>query len=94
MKRETAAWWRRGIFNGKGKKTLKENQPAWRLRWQPHHQDWVLWANNPHTLNPAIKETDVKQNRMDNMFTTFSTKWKTKIGFWNIRTLRESGELK
>jgi hypothetical protein len=43
-------------------KTLKENQSAWRLRWQPHHQDRVLWANNPHTLNPAIKEIDVKRN--------------------------------
>jgi hypothetical protein len=75
-------------------KTLKENKPAWRLRWQPHHQDWVLSANNPHTLNPAIKETDVKRNRTDNMMETFSTKRKTKIGFWNVRTLRESGKLK
>jgi hypothetical protein len=28
------------------------------------------------------------------MMATFSTKRKTKIGFWNVRTLRESGKLK
>jgi hypothetical protein len=28
------------------------------------------------------------------MLTTFSMKRKTKIGFWNARTLRESGKLK
>ena len=38
--------------------TLTENQPAQRLRWQPHHWDRVLWANNRHTLNIIIKETD------------------------------------
>jgi hypothetical protein len=27
------------------------------------------------------------------VLTTFSMKCKTKIGFWNVRTLRESGKL-
>jgi hypothetical protein len=59
-----------------------------------HHREWVLWGNNPHTLNPIIKETEVKLSQTDTMLTTFGMKQKTKIGFWNVRTLRESGKLK
>jgi hypothetical protein len=31
---------------------------------------------------------------MGKMLTTFGMKTKTKIGFWNVRTLRESGKLR
>lgn len=43
-------------------KTLTENQPAGRLRWQLYrHQNQVLWANSLHILKHVIKETQVKQ---------------------------------
>ena len=52
-------------FQRLGEKTLTENQPAQRLRWQPHHRDQVLQANNLHTLNTIIKETEMKSKRFD-----------------------------
>ena len=35
------------------------------FRWQPHHQARVLWANNLHILNQAIKETSTGRNQTD-----------------------------
>jgi hypothetical protein len=55
---------------------------------------WNTWANNLHTLKSIIKETEVKQNQMGKMLMTFGKKNKTRIGFWNIRTMRESGKLR
>lgn len=40
-------------------------------RWQSHHQDRVLSTSNLHTLNLFIKDTDVKQNQMDNLLMIF-----------------------
>jgi hypothetical protein len=31
--------------------TPTENNLLEGFRWQPHHQAWVLWANNLHILN-------------------------------------------
>jgi hypothetical protein len=31
--------------------TLTENSRLEGFRWQPHHQDRVLWANNPQAFN-------------------------------------------
>ncbi|OCT72028.1 hypothetical protein XELAEV_18035012mg [Xenopus laevis] len=39
-------------------------------------------------------ETAVKEIRTDVTLTTFGIKWKTKIGFWNVRTMWETGKLK
>jgi hypothetical protein len=41
-----------------------------------------------------IKETYVKHNQADSLKTTFGLKQQTKIGCWNVCTLRESGRLK
>ena len=54
----------------------------------------MLWANNPHILNQVIKETSTKKNRTDSRSTTFGATRKTKIGIWNVRTLRETGKLR
>jgi hypothetical protein len=55
----------------------------------------VLWANNPHILNQVIKETSKKKkNQTDSRSTIFGMKRKTKIGIWNVRTLREAGKLR
>ena len=35
------------------------------FRWQPQHQARVLWANNLHILNQAIKEMSTKKNQTD-----------------------------
>jgi hypothetical protein len=61
-----------------------------------HHRVRVPWSNNPHTLNPIIKETEVKLNQTATtcMLRTFSKKRKTKISFWNVRILKESRKLK
>jgi hypothetical protein len=47
-----------------------------------------------HTLNTIIKETEMKSKRTDIRGNPFGIKWKTRIGFWNIGTLREYGKLK
>jgi hypothetical protein len=47
----------------------------------------VLWANNLHTLKTLIKETEMKSNRRDARSDRFGMKRKTRIGFWNVRTL-------
>jgi len=54
----------------------------------------VLWANNLHILNQAIKETSTGKNQTDSRLSTFGMKRITKIGIWNARTLRESGRLR
>jgi len=54
----------------------------------------VLEANNRHTLNIIIKETEMKSKWPDTRGSPFGMKWTTRIGFWNIRTLREYGKLK
>ena len=72
--------------------TPTENSRLEGFRWQPNHQVRVLWANNLHILNQAIKETSTKKNQTDSRLTTFGMKRKTKIGIWNIRTLWEEKE--
>jgi len=57
------------------------------FRWQPHHQAQVLWANNLHILNQAIKETSMGRNQTDSRLTTFGMKRTTKIWMWKARTL-------
>lgn len=74
--------------------TPTENSRLEGFRWQPHYQARVLWANNLHTLNPDIKETSTSRNQLDSRTTTFGMKRKTKIGIWNVRTLRETGKLR
>jgi len=54
----------------------------------------VLQANNLHTLNTIIKETEMKSKRPDIRGDLFGMKWKTRIRFWNVRTLKEYGTLK
>ena len=54
----------------------------------------MLWANNLHILNQAIKETSTGKNQTDSRLSTFGMKRITKIGIWNARTLRESGRLR
>jgi hypothetical protein len=54
----------------------------------------VLWANNLHTLKKLIKETEMKSNRPDARSDHFGMKRKTRIGFWNVRTLKKYGKLK
>jgi hypothetical protein len=76
-----------------GETTPTENSRLEGFRWQPHHQAWVLWANNRHSLKQAVKETSTKKNQTDSRSTTFGMKRKTKIGIWNVRTLRETGKL-
>ena len=71
-----------------------ENSQLEGFRWQPHHQARVLWANNLHILNQAIKETSTKKNQTDSRSTTFGMKRKMKIGIWNVWTLRETGKLR
>jgi exonuclease III len=51
-------------------------------------------ANNPIPEKTPVTETEVKQNWMEPLLMTFGTKQKMKIGFWNVRTLRESSKLK
>jgi hypothetical protein len=68
--------------------TLIENSQLEGFRWQPYHQARVLWANNWHSLNQAIKETSMKKNQVDSRSTTFGMKRKMKIGIWNVQTLR------
>ena len=46
-----------------------------------------------HTFNTIIKETGMKSKRPDIGGDLFGMKWKTRIGFWNVRTLREYGKL-
>jgi hypothetical protein len=53
----------------------------------------VLQANNPHTLNIIIEETEMNSKWPDTRGNAFSMKWTTRIGFWNVRTLREHGKL-
>jgi vacuolar-type H+-ATPase subunit I/STV1 len=73
--------------------TPTENSLIEGFRWQPHHQARVLWANNLHTLNQAIKEMPTERNQTDSRSTTFGMKRTTKIWIWNVRTLKESGRL-
>jgi hypothetical protein len=74
--------------------TRTENSLLEGFRWQPH-QAQVLWAaNNLHILNHFIKETSTERNQTDSRPTTFGMKRITKIGIWNVRTLRESGRLR
>jgi len=74
--------------------TPTENSRLEGFRWQPHHQARVLWANNLHILNQAIKETSTGRNQTDSISTNFGMKRIMKIGIWNVRTLRESGRLR
>jgi hypothetical protein len=39
-----------------------------------------------------VKETETKRNRMDSQMKTFSTKRTTRIGCWNVNTLRVQGK--
>ena len=68
--------------------TLTENQPAQRLRRQPHHWDRVLQANNLRTLNTIVKETEMNSKWLDIRGDPVGMKWKMRIGFLNVRTLR------
>ena len=43
----------------------------WPCSTQPHHQARLLWANNLHILNQAIKEMSIKKNQTDSRSTTF-----------------------
>jgi hypothetical protein len=54
----------------------------------------VLWANNLHTLNTIIKETEMKNKWPDARSDPFGMKRKTRMGFWTERTLRDYGKLK
>jgi len=54
----------------------------------------VLQANNLHSLNTIIKETEMKSEWPDIRGDPFGMKWKMRIGFGNVRTLREYGKLK
>jgi hypothetical protein len=45
-------------------------------------------------LNIIIKESEMKSKRTDSRGSSFGVKWKRRIGFWNVRTLREYGKLK
>jgi hypothetical protein len=40
-------------------------------------------ANDLIPEKTTVTETEVKQNRTEPLLTTFGTKQKTKIGFWN-----------
>jgi len=60
--------------------TPTENSLLEGFRWQPHHRAQVLWANNLHILNPAIKETSTGRNQTDSRSTTFGMKRIMKIG--------------
>jgi hypothetical protein len=43
----------------------------------------------------SIKETNVKaRSQTDSKKMNIDLKWLAKIGFWNIRTMREPGKLK
>jgi hypothetical protein len=44
--------------------------------------------------NFIIKETEMHSKRPDTKGNLFGIKWTTRIGFWNVRTLREYGKLK
>ena len=76
-----------------GEETPIENQLAQRFRRQRHNWDKVLWANNPHSLNVSVKETQMRIKRTDSRGNPFGVKWTTRIGVWNVRTLREYGKL-
>jgi len=45
-------------------------------------------------LNIIIKGTEMRSQRPDTRDNIFGMKWTTRIGFWNVRTLREYGKLK
>ena len=45
-------------------------------------------------LSTVIKETQLKSKLPDIRGDIVDTKLKTRIGFWNVRTLRENGEIK
>jgi hypothetical protein len=45
----------------------------------------VLWANNLHIVNYAIKETSTGRNQTDSRSTNVDMKRITKIGIWNAR---------
>jgi hypothetical protein len=51
-----------------------------------------VWANNPHPLNPIIKESEVKPD--GHYVGNFQHKTEKQTGFWNVRTLMESGKVK
>jgi glycosyltransferase involved in cell wall biosynthesis len=54
----------------------------------------VLWVNNLHSLKTLIKETEMKSKQPDARGDPFGKKQQTRIGFWNVRTLRKYGKLK
>jgi hypothetical protein len=60
--------------------TPTENSLLEGFRWQPHHQARVLWANNLHILNHAIKEMSTERNHTDPRPTTFGMKRIEEIG--------------
>ena len=53
-----------------------------------------MYANNLHTLNTIIKKIEMKSKLSDTRGDPFGMKWKMRIGFWNVRTLKEYGKLK
>jgi hypothetical protein len=57
-------------------------------------RDRVLWAKNLHALKSLIKEYEMKSKRPDARSDSFGMKRKMRIGFWNVRTLREYGKSK
>jgi hypothetical protein len=61
--------------------TPTENRLLEGFRWQPHHPARVLWANNLHILNRAIKETPTGRNQTDPRSTIFGMK-RIKLRSW------------
>jgi hypothetical protein len=74
--------------------TPTENSRLEVFSCQPHHEARVLWANNLHILNQAVKEMSTGRNQTDARSTNFRMKRITKIGIWNVRNLRQSGRLR
>ncbi|XP_047106668.1 craniofacial development protein 2-like [Schistocerca piceifrons] len=64
------------------------------MRWQPHQDTQGLWADNPHHQKTHMTETKRRNSQMDLKDMTFGLKRKTRIGFWNVRMLREAGWLR
>jgi len=56
---------------------------------QSHDQTRALGVKYPHALKQQITETLTKDNQTDTMVTTFSTKTRTRIGCWNVKTMME-----
>ena len=72
---------------------VKDDDPD--KKGYPGPPGWALGVGptTPHRKTRHVKETETKQNRMDFQKNTFSMKRTTRIGCWNVRTVREEGKL-